>query len=55
MISKAKQIEVNGFKWFYQEFRNPDGSLDGVNLYDSIGDFVTEFKDYSEMIRFLNT
>ena len=54
MVSKAKEIEVNGFKWLYQEYRNPDGNLGAINIYDGEGNFVTELKNHEEMIRFLS-
>lgn len=51
--SKTEKIEVNGFTWNWQEIDTPDGNLEAINLYDAEGNFVTEFKDYKEMIHFL--
>ena len=51
--SGIEEIEVNGFLWKWQELDSPDGNLEAINLYDSDGDFVCEFRDYKEMIHFL--
>lgn len=53
MIKNAEKITVNGFTWYIQEFDKPDGNLAAVNLYDADGDFVCEFQDYNEMMRFV--
>lgn len=47
MIQKAEKIEVNGYIWFVQKF------AEGVNLYDSDGDFVAEFESMEEVMRFI--
>lgn len=52
-IQKADSIEVNGFKWYFQEFDKPDGNLDAINLYDANGDFVEEFNSMEEMMKYV--
>lgn len=50
-ISEAKSISVNGVIWHYQEFT---GNEYAVRLYDENGDFVIEFSDFGEMVRFVH-
>lgn len=54
MIHQVERIEINGLVWFAQEFDNPDGNLETVNLYDKNGWFVAEFNNYEDMMRFIN-
>ena len=51
MICKDEKITINGITWYFQKF--VEGGKTEYNLYDEEGNFVAEFKDFEEMIRFV--
>ena len=54
MILKPEQISIGNNVWYYQEF-TPDNEHEeyAVNLYDPNGDFVRDFSDLDEMIKWV--
>lgn len=48
-ISEVRGICIKNTVWYYQEFDDHEGNLECYRLYNSEGEFVDEFTDYTEM------
>ena len=45
MAGEVEQITKFGKTWYIQEIYRPDGNLEAVSLYNSLGEFETEQPD----------
>lgn len=54
-VMKAKELEVHGKRWYYQEFTDALGDTESLNLYDEDGDLVCEFESWSDMMWFIQS
>lgn len=45
LIGPVERITKFGETWYIQEFYRPDGNLEAVSLYNSLGEFETEQPD----------
>ena len=44
-IGPVEQVTKFGKTWYIQEIYRPDGNLEAVSLYNSLGEFETEQPD----------
>ena len=52
LIGDPEKITVEGREWWLQQFCRGDGTLKAVRLYDSDGEFVSEFASVEDALAF---
>lgn len=53
LIGDPERFEMNGRDWWMQIFRRWNGKIKYIRLYDSEGDFVSEFCSADDALAYI--